>query len=140
MKQNEACPCGSNLSYQNCCQRYHLGMVPENALVLMRSRYSAYALHLADYLMQTTHFSNPSFTEDKNKWRKKILHFSERTEFIKLEILDFISGNQEAFVTFIAYLQQNKRDASFGEKSRFEKIEDRWLYCDGKIFHLPSSH
>lgn len=42
------CPCHSQKCYEECCKRYHEGAAAENALILMRSRYSAYALQLAD--------------------------------------------------------------------------------------------
>jgi len=46
---------------------------------------------------------------------------------VKLEILEYISGNEEAYVTFIAILNNEK----LIEKSRFIKEEGRWLYIDG---------
>ena len=67
------CPCHSGKKYQECCQPYHTGKLPENALALMRSRYSAYALHLADYIMQTTHPHNRAYLSDKERWKKEIL-------------------------------------------------------------------
>ncbi len=48
---NLPCPCGSGLKYKKCCQKYHKGALPSTALLLMKSRYSAYALGLADYIM-----------------------------------------------------------------------------------------
>ena len=52
-KKQSSCPCCSGKS-AICCQKYHKGLTPENALVLMRSRYSAYALGVGDYLIETT--------------------------------------------------------------------------------------
>ena len=132
--KNDLCPCCSSQPYKDCCLKYHQGSFAENALKLMRSRYSAYALNLVDYIMKTTHPKNPSFELNSKNWEKKILQFSQNTTFEKLEIVDFTDGEQEAFVTFTAHLKQGNRDATFTEKSRFEKIGKQWLYLDGKTF------
>ena len=52
-----ACPCGSQQLYRDCCGRYHAGEPAPDAQALMRSRYSAYALGDRDYLLQTWHAS-----------------------------------------------------------------------------------
>lgn len=130
-KSQQLCPCCSNKAYSECCERYHHGLAPENALALMRSRYSAYALHLADYIIQTTHRANPRFIKDADAWKKQILAFSESTQFEKLEIVNFHDGTPIAYVTFTAHLKQDGHDATFTEKSTFEKVGDRWMYLDG---------
>ena len=68
-----ACYCGLGKQYAACCGRLHSGA--ENALAaetLMRSRYSAYVLRLADYLLATWHpDTRPSeldLTADDTKW------------------------------------------------------------------------
>ncbi|MGA4815597.1 YchJ family metal-binding protein [Pseudomonas aeruginosa] len=45
-----SCPCGSGDPLDDCCGRYHQGHPAPTAEALMRSRYSAYALGLVDYL------------------------------------------------------------------------------------------
>ena len=62
-----------------------------------------------------------------------ILNFSKNTRFEKLEILEFIDGEVESFVTFKATLFQDKNDISFIEKSRFLKTEGIWKYVDGQF-------
>lgn len=127
----ELCPCKSGNSYSACCQKYHQGWLPENALILMRSRYAAYALGLIEYIMCTTHPLHPAKKKAPRKWRQEILDFSTKTTFSHLTILDFIDGANEAFVTFKAELSQNGKDCSFTEKSRFLKEKGRWLYVEG---------
>ena len=126
---NAPCPCHSGKKYKQCCQPYHKGIVPATALLLMRTRYSAYALGLADYIMKTTHPNNPDFTEDRVNWGKSILHFSQNTVFEGLKITEFIDGENEAFVTFEAALG----DYAMKEKSRFLKENGRWLYESGEF-------
>lgn len=132
MKNSDLCPCFSGKLYSDCCQKYHHGLPAENALVLMRSRYSAYAKGLIDYIVVTTHPRNSSYSLSDN-WKKQISEFCHHTKFVGLEIIDFQDGDQEASVTFLARLQQGDRDASFKEKSRFVKEAGRWLYIEGKI-------
>jgi len=127
------CPCSSGKPYIVCCKRYHKGVNPPDALKLMRSRYSAYALGLVDYIVTTTHPDNPTYTNDKLSWMTSIAAFCEDTAFTGLDIIDFADGTEEAFVTFTAHLEQEESDASFTERSRFVKVESRWLYHSGEI-------
>ncbi len=135
----EACPCGSGEAYNVCCEPYHDGHLPENALKLMRSRYTAYALNLPKYLIQTTHPASPQFHTNTAQWAALIADFCRRTEFTHLEVLSFQEQGNFAVVTFTAHLIQNKQDASFTERSYFEKIKGKWLYRSGLIAdgHAP---
>ena len=46
------CYCGNHLPFQDCCQPYIDGLAKAaNAEALMRSRYSAYVIGNADYLI-----------------------------------------------------------------------------------------
>jgi SEC-C motif domain protein len=123
MTSHDLCPCHSGRPYPDCCQPYHNGKAAENALVLMRSRYSAYALHLAAYIIRTS-IDHPL--------EKAILAFSQSTRFEGLEILAFVDGPQRATVTFRAILKQNGRDVSFTEISHFVKMNDCWFYQNGE--------
>ena len=99
----------------------------------MKSRYSAFAICNADYIISTTHKKNPDHTTNIQSWSQDIINFSKNTKFDKLEILDFIDAEFESFVTFKATLFQNDVDVSFIEKSRFLKENDKWLYVSGKF-------
>lgn len=100
----------------------------------MRSRYSAYARHLADFIIDTTHPSNPNTLPDRLSWAAEILAFTHNTRFERLEILEFRDGDPIAYVRFTAYLSQGGADVSFTEDSRFEKLGGRWLYRYGKPY------
>lgn len=125
------CPCGSNLSYENCCGLYHKGKQAENALILMKSRYSAYALHQTDYIIATTHPKSLLYLRNYWRWKEQIQHFSTLTKFLRLEIIDHHLGEVESYVTFIAHLKQGEADASFKEKSRFLLEHSKWFYFEG---------
>jgi SEC-C motif-containing protein len=95
----------------------------------MKSRYSAYATGAIDYIIATTHPDNPDYTNDSKHWRTSIDQFCKGTEFKGLKILDWVDGEEEAFVTFRALLSSG----TMIEKSRFLKVGGRWLYVDGEM-------
>jgi SEC-C motif-containing protein len=99
----------------------------------MRSRYAAYALGLADYIITTTHPKNPARKASLPLWRRELLAFSRGTKFKGLSILEFSDGESEAYVSFTAYLEQAGKDASFSERSRFLKEKGKWLYESGNV-------
>lgn len=125
------CPCHSKKPYESCCKDCHLGKKAENALELMRSRYSAYAKGLTDYIILTTDPNSSQFKKDKLKWKQEILQFSRATCFEGLEILSFEEKQDLAFVTFVAYLSQQGKDATFTERSTFRKVNGAWTYSEG---------
>lgn len=127
---NAPCPCGSKNKYKHCCRIYHKGAEAPDALTLMKSRYSAYAANEYAYIIKTTHPENPDYSTETQPWKNSIVAFSKHTEFLGLEIVEFIDGRNEAFVTFIASLSTGP----LKEKSRFLKAEDRWLYAEGILF------
>lgn len=126
---NSPCPCHSSEKYKKCCQLYHKGILPSNALKLMRSRYCAYALDLSEYIMRTTHSDNTDFTDDSHLWQSSIHEFSHSTVFSGLKILEFIEEESVSFVTFEAILNSTP----FREKSRFLKVKGQWLYENGSF-------
>lgn len=134
------CPCCSGKRYQECCEPYHKGAIPKSALDLMRSRYSAYALNLPEYIVKTTHPASPQYSENRFAWKRSIAKFSQASTFLRLEILDKVESETHAVVLFTAFISQGDSDATFTEKSSFEKIDGKWMYRSGKIKegHLPN--
>lgn len=126
---NILCPCGSGIKYKKCCQKYHKGAYPPTALLLMKSRYSAYALKQSLYIIKTTHPQNSDYTTQIHEWKKSIERFSEETDFLGLKIIEVIeeTKSDEAYVTFHAFLSTGE----LREKSHFLKVADQWLYLDG---------
>lgn len=128
------CPCHSGKFYSSCCEPFHTGKeFAQTALLLMRSRYSAYAKMLVGYILQTTHPQNELFKQSKQQIENGIIAFASSTDFTNLEIVEFVDGEKEAWVTFIAHLSQEGHDASFREKSRFLKVAGKWLYRSAVI-------
>ena len=121
---NNSCPCGSKIKYKKCCSIYHKGAIAKTALKLMKSRYTAFVIGKIDYIIKTSTFQK-DFDDLKS--------FSDNYDFKKLEILEFIDGDSEAFVTFRAIIFCKDQNNSFVEKSRFIKKENRWFYESGDI-------
>lgn len=119
---------------------FHEGVLAENALELMRSRYAAYAMNLPDYIIQTTHPVSSNYSDNKFSWKRSISQFSKGSQFVGLEILDFKENKTIATVTFVAHITQEGHDATYTEKSFFEKIRGRWLYRGGELAegHAPN--
>jgi len=103
------CPCGSGLPYDGCCGPLHAGAPAPSPEALMRSRYSAFARGLADYLLATWHPSTrPDTLElDDTVWRR-------------LQIVD-VSGDVVEF-------RASYRGGLLHERSRFVREGGRWFY------------
>lgn len=130
----QQCPCHSSLPYNNCCQRFHEGALPSNALELMRSRYCAYALGLVDYIIKTTHPKNPSYSSNFVSWKQALQVFCTNTQFKDLEIVHFEEHGPLATVCFIAYLKQQAEEVELIENSSFKKENTQWLYLTGTLY------
>ena len=79
------CPCGTGKAYAKCCQIFHLGAYPDTAEQLMRSRYSAYALRDAQYLIKTHQLPE----KDKESELLELLQFLPTCEWLELKMLLF---------------------------------------------------
>ncbi|ADG94707.1 conserved hypothetical protein [Arcobacter nitrofigilis DSM 7299] len=131
--EHAACPCGSKKSYKNCCKIFHEGKYPQTAVELMKSRFSAFVVGNIDYIISTTHEDNIEYSENKSKWREDLQNVISSNDFYSLEILDFIDGKEESYVTFKVGIKQRGLDVSFTEKSKFLKIDGKWLYRSGEF-------
>ena len=76
---------------------------------------------------------NKDYKENKNLWEKEIIEFTTNCIFHSLEILEFIDGTNESFVTFTVNLTCNNEDNTFTEKSKFKKIDNKWYYHSGEF-------
>jgi SEC-C motif-containing protein len=122
------CPCGSGLDIQACCQPYLRGdLAPPDAESLMRSRYTAYVLEDAAYLLTSWHPATRPATG---------LTFDQaaRPQWLGLAIKRRAEIDAEhAVVEFVARYKINSRAFRMHETSRFERIEGRWFYLDGEV-------
>ncbi|CCG53726.1 Protein of unknown function [Flavobacterium indicum GPTSA100-9 = DSM 17447] len=123
---NKLCPCGSQQVLENCCMPHLLNQSAPTAEALMRSRYTAYTLHQADYLYATTLLSERRYTS-----KTEILQWAQQNKWMKLEVLEAT----EKTVTFKAYYFDALGTPQIHhEKSTFKKVQDKWYYVSGKFF------
>ncbi len=97
----------------------------------MRSRFSAYALKLINYLYETTHPDkrDAQFHDEMEAW-------ANRAEFTALEILGKKQGrflDKFGKVEFIAYYRQFGEEKQMHELSRFRRYRGKWHYYDGVV-------
>ncbi|NVB38556.1 SEC-C domain-containing protein [Pseudenhygromyxa sp. WMMC2535] len=128
-----ACPCGSGRKYKRCCRPLHEGKAAKNPEALMRSRYSAYALGLVEYILATTHPDSPLAKRDKLVWVGEVASFCQGTRFEGLEVREASAEGARGMVAFFVRLSAQGRDTSFGERSVFFRVGGRWLYHSGEL-------
>ena len=121
------CPCCSGKNYENCCEPYHLGTkLPQTPEQLMRSRYTAFALVLTNYLVETTHSS----TQKDNDF-SDIEDWAKSNKWLKLEIV-FTKENKVRFRAF--YQDRNNEIYEHDELSTFTQENGKWFYVDGEFY------
>lgn len=119
------CYCNSQKLFKDCCEPYIKGLKKApTAEALMRSRYSAYANHQADYLVATTHISQRALHS-----KEDILLWATSNQWQKLEVLKSTLTTVE-FKAY--YLDQNKQSHVHHEFSTFVQEDGIWFYVDGE--------
>ena len=121
------CPCGHPSPYVACCGRWHDGplhLQAPDADALMRSRYCAFVLQRADYLLATWH----------PRTRPARLDFEPGLRWLGLAVQQHLrQGEHQASVRFVARSKRGGRASRLTETSRFLREAGRWLYVDGDI-------
>ena len=70
---SEPCICGSGDAYAACCRPYHkFELQSESAERCLRTRYSAYAYRLAEYVIRSTDKTSSDYKKDTIKWAKSL--------------------------------------------------------------------
>jgi SEC-C motif-containing protein len=120
------CPCGSDAPYDSCCGALHRGTAAaRTAEQLMRSRYSAFAVGDADYLLATWHPST----------RPASLLLDPAIEWRRLRIGELTAGtagDETGSVAFVAHYW-DPADRQYGrhhETSRFARLGHTWFYVE----------
>ena len=126
------CPCSREnarkrpLAYAQCCGRYldDFDRTPApDAESLMRSRYTAFVLQDAGYVLATWH-------PDK---RPRDFAFDAGAKWLGLQVRGHRTlGQGHAEVEFIARYRLAGRPVRLHERSRFVQEDGRWFYLDGE--------
>jgi SEC-C motif-containing protein len=96
--------------------------VAATAEQLMRSRYSAFGVGDAAYLLRTWHPSG----------RPARLGLDSKTRWVRLEVLETTGGSvvhTEGTVRFRAHYVERGNPGELEENSRFVRFEGRWVYA-----------
>ncbi len=130
-----SCYCGSNEEYDLCCHPFVGGKkLPVTPEQLMRSRYSAYAQGIIDYIIDTMSGKALSgFVKSSAKqWADSVI-------WLGLKVINSYNETKEhGFVEFSAkFMQKNNKLQEIHELSEFICVENKWFYIDGK--HLPAT-
>ena len=125
------CPCTSGKTYGDCCGPLHAGSAfAPTAEALMRSRYSAYAVHNIDHIERTDH---PNRRGDFD--RKAAEQWATLSEWVGMDILSKDKGgvdDSEGMVEFRANFKVKGQEHHHIERSTFAKVDGKWFYVDGQ--------
>ncbi|APW56356.1 SEC-C motif-containing protein [Pasteurella multocida] len=129
-KLTALCPCQSGQRYQACCQPYHQQQqFPANAMLLMRSRYAAYALKNIDYIVQTTVPNQQALLPVA-----ALQDWADKTTWVGLDILQHVSlSKTHSQVEFKAFFAQQNQTQVHHEISLFVNIAQRWYFVDPTV-------
>lgn len=122
------CPCLSGELYAACCGRFHSGAsAAPTAEQLMRSRYSAFVVGDAAYLLETWHPDT----------RPADLDLDGDIQWRRLDILTTSRGgplDSVGTVEFQAWFRRGRERGSHRETSTFRRVDRRWYYFDALDF------
>ncbi|MET8680188.1 YchJ family metal-binding protein [Streptomyces sp. NPDC004647] len=122
-----ACPCGLPATYDACCGRLHRGEArAATPAQLMRSRFSAFAVHDAAYLLRSWHPST----------RPAGIDFDPAMRWQRLDIVGGTGGGpfgSEGTVEFRAHYTRHGHAGELHEISRFVRHDGAWVYLDGVV-------
>jgi SEC-C motif-containing protein len=120
--------------YKECCGPLHGGArEAESPEALMRSRFSAFALGLGEYLVKTLTREHPDLTLPREALVRELSRVRERQRFLGLEILETSQSSNEGHVTFHARIFEKGQDRSFTERSVFVREDGAWRYASGEM-------
>lgn len=137
MAKPKDCPCHSGARYAACCGRFHEGEAPETPEQLMRSRFSAFALGLGAYLVETLAGDHLDRGLPRAELVRELSKAKEKQRFLGLRIVHHAHDDKRGEVLFVARVYVRGEDQSFAELSEFVREDGRWRYASGTL--LPTA-
>lgn len=126
MKTDIECPCGNKLAFSSCCLPVLLDhRKATTAEMLMRSRFTAFALHNTDHIRKSWH----------RKTRPNTVNSDHLVQWVSLEIHGCTGGqasDREGTVTFSCSYLRNGQFWKLMETSHFIKENGLWYYLTGE--------
>ncbi|KZE98631.1 MAG: YchJ family protein [Rhodococcus sp. (in: high G+C Gram-positive bacteria)] len=121
------CPCLRGERFDACCGPFLRGpRTAPTAEQLMRSRYSAFSVGDAQYLLDTWHPTTAPET----------LELDPRQRWYRLDIHGTGAGgllDHDGWVEFSAFYRHPDGGGELRERSRFVRDNGRWFYLDGRV-------
>ena len=125
---SQLCPCGSALSIAYVASDIFLAIRLHRIRHTSCSRYTAFVIKDADYLIKTWHPSCHAAD-----FRQEIEAGFTHTQWLGLTVFESSPGSHddEGFVSFVARFTENNKPRAIIERSRFLKESGQWYYIDG---------
>lgn len=121
----DPCPCGEAGSYADGCGRLHAGSSATTPVELMRSRYSAFVVRDAAYLLRTWAGAH----------RPPDIDFDRDLRWTGLDIVGTTGGtafHSTGTVEFRAHFEHRGSAGVHEESSRFVRENGQWV-CDRAV-------
>ncbi|OKL44862.1 YchJ family protein [Pseudovibrio exalbescens] len=129
MTTSQKCPCHSGESYAQCCQPVIEGTkAPEQAVELMRARYTAYTQKNVDFIRDTLW---PPLQKTLNEL--EVRDWANETHWLTLDVMDKRNGGEndnEGLVLFKAKFLARGQMFEHKELSLFRKRKGQWYYVE----------
>lgn len=113
-----ACPCGLPARYPACCGRFHQGGSAPSAELLMRSRFSAFAVGDAGYLLRTWDVST----------RPVSLVLDAAIVWKRLTVISSSEVGSAGTVEFEARFVRGGVPGMLRANSPFHRVGETWFY------------
>ena len=136
LRHADRCPCLVGLPFGECCAPLLTGDVaPATAERLMRSRYSAFVVGDARYLLATWHPSTRPATLDLDpaeRWyRLDVLGRTGGGMLDSAGTVEFVARYRVGAPRASGTVDAHRERGELRENSRFTRSEGRWYYLDG---------
>jgi len=105
----------------------------------MRSRYAAFALGLAPYLLETLAAGHPDLAAPRDRLLRELASLRDVRRFMGLRVSgEWIgeAGPDQGQVLFVARLFERGKNVGFAELSTFAREGGCWRYADGELVWL----
>lgn len=128
------CPCGTEQEFSDCCEPYIQGkQKAETAERLLRSRYSAFTQMEMDYVLNT---HDPKTRHEADMEANK--NWAESVDWMGLDVVGITGGgkkDQEAYIEFKAYYEDDEGEQEHHELSEFRKYNGKWYFVKAQHPH-----
>ncbi len=126
------CPCGSNQTYEQCCEPFIKGIkIASTPEELLRARYTAHVKCEVDFIVSTV-APEKREAHDVNGIKK----WASESTWDGLEILKVGSvtpESTEGTVEFVANYREKLKKIRHHEIAHFKKIEGKWYFDDSEV-------